>query len=432
MRNDFESEPLCFNRGLMTEPHYKSLSKNLRGFSLFFCGLFMGIADLIPGISGGTIAFILGFYQPLIASLKTLNGTTLQLALNGKWVELKNQIAWRFLVTLLSGMGIALFLFAHIVHVLLAHEYYRVYLYATFLGLILASFLFCIKQIQKWNPRIIFGLFLGAIAAYSLSEAVSFNSSAEGNYSVEIHLDHQNVSIKNYEPNLHLLTGLSIQGINLLISQGFLQESSPVYNHQNHFVGLVGDFIVPNRMTFYYGWLMFCGAIAICALLLPGISGSYILTLLGVYPAIMEALSDLTTGLMQLSLNTNALSVLGSVSVGILLGTLMFARGLSYILNQFPDQTMAVLSGFMIGAIRSVWPFWTYEYALLPFKLHKGPQLVLLQPYLPQWDSPLIWQSLGCTCIGFLLAISLELYSNASKSRKYEINGNSMPISKKN
>ncbi|MDP1881058.1 MAG: DUF368 domain-containing protein, partial [Parachlamydiaceae bacterium] len=142
----------------MAELHYKSLKKNLNGLSLFFCGLFMGIADLIPGISGGTVAFILGFYQPLIASLKTLNGTTFQLLLNGKWSELKKQVAWRFLFTLISGMGVALFTFAHFVHVVLDHELYRVYLYATFLGLILASFLFCIKQIQKWNAKIFMGL----------------------------------------------------------------------------------------------------------------------------------------------------------------------------------------------------------------------------------------------------------------------------------
>lgn len=379
------------------------------GWFLFFCGICMGAADLVPGISGGTIAFILGFYQPLLNSLQTLNGKALQCLLKGNWREFSHRVAWKFLFTLLAGILCAFVCLANFFHFILADEVYRIYLYATFLGLILASFVFCIRQITVWKSKMIVGLCLGALIAYLLTDT-TLAPVEEGEYAIPVEIDAKAHAVRNYDSSDQLLTGLSSQTLGILLSQGLLQATTPVYNQQHILIGLAGEFVVPYQVSFFNGWLVFCGALAICALLLPGISGSYILTLLGVYPIVIEALVDFINGLGKASFNTEAFAVLWSLGLGIGIGALGFARILSWLLRHYPNQSLALLSGFMIGAIRSVWPFWSYEYVIMPLKLYKGPQLVALNPLLPSWDSPLVWQAALCAVIGFAFVFALEAY----------------------
>ena len=110
-------------------------SENFLGWRLFFCGLCMGAADLIPGISGGTIAFIFGFYQPLLENLKTFNLSAFQNLFKGKFKDFFQQVAWKFLLTLVSGIFCALICLVDLFHFILSHEIYRIYLYSTFLAL---------------------------------------------------------------------------------------------------------------------------------------------------------------------------------------------------------------------------------------------------------------------------------------------------------
>lgn len=389
-----------------TKPHH-----SFRARTLFFCGICMGAADLVPGISGGTIAFILGFYQPLLDSLKTLNGSNFQLLFKGHWQEFAQKVAWKFLLTLLAGILCAFIGLSNLFNFILSHEVYRIYLYATFLGLIFASFVFCIRQIKVWNGKMIVGLFLGALTAYLLTEK-ALTPASEGKYSVPVEMESKTITLRNYDARNHLLTGLSSQTLGILLAQGLLQDTTPVYNQQRVLIGLAGEFVVPYRVSFFNGWLVMCGALAVCALLLPGISGSYILTLLGIYPLVIESLVEFMNALGKASFNTEAFAVLWSLGLGIGLGALGFARVLSWLLSHYPNPSLALLSGFMIGAIRSVWPFWSYEYILLPLKLYKGPQLVTLHPFLPSWDSPLVWQASLCALAGFLLVFALEFYVN--------------------
>jgi putative membrane protein len=389
----------------------------LRGWALFFCGICMGAADLVPGVSGGTIAFILGFYQPLLESIKTFNVSAFQLLLKGQGRAFVECVSWKFLLTLLAGILCAFFGLANLFHFILAHEVYRIYLYATFLGLILASFVFCMRQIQVWNGKMVIGLCVGVLTAYFLTET-TLAPAAEGNYAVPIKLGSETIPLRNYDPNDHLLTGLSAQTLGVLLSQGLLQDTTPVYNQQRVLIGLVGEFVAPYRVSFFNGWFVMCGALAICALLLPGISGSYILTLLGVYPIVIEALVDFINGLKLASFNSEAFAVLWSLALGIGIGALAFARVVSWLLRDYPNQSLALLSGFMIGAIRSVWPFWSYEYIVMPLKLYKGPQLIALHPFLPSWDSPLVWQASACALAGFVLFFSLEVYVKRKRQEK--------------
>lgn len=392
----------------MTEKQLpSSLQPQFCGWTLFFFGICMGAADLVPGISGGTIAFILGFYQPLLESLKTLKASAFCDLLKGRWRAFHQQVAWKFILVLLAGMMTAFASLANLFQFMLADEVYRVYFYATFLGLILASFVFCLREVKVWNEKMIIALCAGSLIAYLLTEATP-RSSSEGNYSVSIQVETNNVPLRNYDAQQNLLTGLSSQMISILLAQDLLQDNAPVYNQHHVLIGLAGELVSPYRLSLFNGKLVISGILAVCALLLPGISGSYILTLLGVYPIVIEALADFLNALAQGSFHTEAFAILWSLSLGVIVGALGFARFVSRLLKNYPDESLAMLSGFMIGAIRSIWPFWSYEYILLPIKLYKGPQLVTSHPFFPSWDSPLIWQAALCAVVGFSLIVFLK------------------------
>lgn len=378
-----------------------------RGWTLFFCGICMGAADLVPGISGGTIAFILGFYQPLLESLKSFNWEAFQLLFRGHVKAFAGQVGWRFLLTLIAGILTAFICLANLFHFILSHEVYRIYLYALFLGLILASFVFCMRQVRVWDWKIAFGIGLGVISAYFLTES-TLTTAQEGPFAIALEIHTDAVPLRNYDPEKQLLHGLSSQTLGVLLAQGLLVEDTPVYDRQHRLIGIAGEITTPSRVSFFNIWLMVCGALAVCALLLPGISGSYILTLLGVYPVVIEALVDFINSIGRASFNSDAFAVLASLGLGILLGALAFARGVSWLLKEYPNFSLAVLSGFMIGAIRSVWPFWSHDYIILPLKLQKGPQLAALDPFIPSLSSPLLWQAALCTVAGFILVFALE------------------------
>jgi putative membrane protein len=317
----------------MSLPPSKFPSGTVKGWSLFFCGICMGAADIVPGISGGTVAFILGFYQPLLVSLKTFNYSAVQHLFRGNWQALLQQVAWKFLLTLLAGIVCAMICLANLLQTMLAHEVFRIYLYAAFQGLVSASLIFCLRQVQVWNWQMVIVFGLGSFFGYELTGSVL------------------------------------VQPVDML--------NTPFVN----------------------GWLILCGALAACALLLPGISGSYLLTLLGVYPIAIKALVDFINELKQAAFDHEAFAVLGCLALGIVIGILAFSRVLSWLLQYYPNQSIACLSGFMIGSLRSIWPFWSYDD-------NSGPQ-----PFLPAWNSPLLWQASFCALIGFVLVFSLEFYA---------------------
>lgn len=239
---------------------------------LIICGMCMGAADIVPGISGGTIAFIMGFYQNLIDSIKNINAKSVY-----------------FLLPLVFGIVLAFLTLANFFHFVLQHPVYNVFLYSSFLGLVIASTIFCAKQLQNWKLTHLLSLTVGILLAY-------------------------------------FLTGTTLRTENL------------TYNG-------------------FSWWLVFCGATAVSAMLLPGISGSYLLSILGVYPLAIGAVKDFTTSLKQFSFNTEASMILFNLMIGIAIGAALFSRIITWLFTHYHDTTIALLTGFMIGALRSVWPF---------------------------------------------------------------------------
>ncbi len=231
----------------------------------------MGSADIVPGVSGGTIAFITGIYEELLASIKAVDFDALKLLLKGNFNAFWLKINGSFLLILLSGIVVSLFSLARAISYFLEHHHIQ--LWSFFFGLILISALVVSRDISKWDPKIILALLAGMVAAYLITEAVPATT-----------------------PNSYLLIFLS-------------------------------------------------GAIAICAMILPGISGSFILLLLGKYSFILEALKEF-------DLPVILLFVLGCAT-----GLLSFSRVVSWMLNKFRNLTVATLVGFMMGSLNKVWPW---------------------------------------------------------------------------
>jgi putative membrane protein len=377
-----------------------------RGWMLFLGGLCMGAADLVPGISGGTIAFILGFYHPLLQSLKTLNKTALIYMYQRQWKLLFQHIEWQFLTTLGSGVLCAMVILVHPFQSILENPQMRVYLYATFMGLVLSSFYFCLRQLRQWNLRIGAAFFVGVIVAFQLTSTTVTPVKTEG-WKIDLLLSSA-VPLRNYDDQAHQLTGLSPLLISGLLKQGMIQDQTLVYAMDSKVIGSAAELAASQRFSWIDLKMIGCGALAICALLLPGISGSYILTLLGVYPVVIGAFADFIRHLSHFHFQAESFIILANLGCGIVIGALAFAKSLSYLMKNYPDLSLSVLSGFMIGALRSVWPFWTYAYTLLPLKIAKGPQLIPVEPIFPIHDPVLLSAAGGCICLGFMLVWLIE------------------------
>ncbi|MCM4159344.1 DUF368 domain-containing protein [Antarcticibacterium flavum] len=235
-------------------------------------GMAMGAADVVPGVSGGTIAFITGIYQELIATISGVN-----FSLIGTWKAEGFKAAWKelngpFILALLTGILISIFTVMRIANYLL--EEHPIHIWSFFFGLIVASVWFVAKQVPKWNLKIVLALIAGAAVAFYIVSLPPLGGGVASNW-----------------------------------------------------------------------FLFFAGAIAICAMILPGISGAFILVLLGAYKPITEAAHDFD------------LKTLGIVAVGAVAGLLSFARILKWLFDHHSTITLAVLTGFIAGSLNKIWPW---------------------------------------------------------------------------
>jgi len=279
-----------------------------------FTGLTMGAADVVPGVSGGTMAFIMGIYEELVDALKTFNWRLLLLLVRLRFRDAVAAIPWRFLVVLGAGIAVSVLVLAGPVGWLLDHH--PVPLFAFFLGLVLASIVTVAAEL-RWSVTAVACLLLGAGTAYWL-------------------------------------------------------------------VGLVPAVMPHDAVT-----LFLSGAAAVTAMILPGISGSFILLVLGQYEFAIDAIRD-----------RDFLAIL-PLAKGAICGILPFVRILSWLLRRHHEITLALLVGFMAGSLRKVWPF----KAAAP-SLGEGPVLQDVN-VLPSADGT-FWLALGLCVLGFLLVFSLN------------------------
>lgn len=234
-------------------------------------GAGMGAADVVPGVSGGTIAFITGIYEELILSIQTINLKSLKLLFRFRIKDFLWEINAKFLFALIFGIGISVLSLAKILKLLL--ETQPILIWSFFFGLIAASTILIGKKIQHKNLSTFIAITIGAICAYFITSAT------------------------------------------------------------------------PAETTNAYWFIFLSGSIAICAMILPGISGAFILLLLSKYHFIISALSELK------------FAVLGVFMAGAITGIISFSNLLGWLLKNFHNTTIAVLTGFMFGSLNKVWPW---------------------------------------------------------------------------
>jgi putative membrane protein len=244
----------------------------IRHLRVFFCGILMGIADAIPGISGGTIALLLGIYEELIGSISNFN---INLFRNLKKKGIKycwNKIKGNFLLSLITGVLLSLVSFVKIFSILI--EKYPLFIWSFFLGLILATLFVINRNIKKWD----------------------------------------------------------ISNFILIFIFAFLTILPSIINPS----------ISENINLFY---ILICGIIASSAMILPGISGSLILVILGVYTLIINALNNLEYNIILVFL------------IGCLIGIINFSKIIKWLFNNYRDYTFSIMLGLVIGSIYTVWPW---------------------------------------------------------------------------
>jgi putative membrane protein len=292
-------------------------------------GICMGASDIVPGVSGGTMAFILGIYEELIDSIRTIGQPGfLQAVFKFRIKEIFHILNWEFLLAIATGIFIAIITLSSALENLLVNQ--PVYLWSFFFGLVLASVLVVSKRIKQWTPALFTVLLVGAVAAF-------------------------------------LLVGL-----------------------------------VPVQTPNDWWFLILSGAVASCALILPGVSGAFLLVLLGKYQYVLGSVNDLRGG------DLNAAVPILFVGIGAVIGLVTFAQVLSWLFKRYHDLTVALLIGLMVGSLRKIWP-WKLDLAWLQdaagnFVLDSdGHRLVIEQAnILPDFSS-----SAGITQFAIALVLAL-------------------------
>lgn len=305
----------------------------MRHYLLLFCkGMAMGAADVVPGVSGGTIAFVTGIYQELIDSIRAVNLTALRILLRGEPAEFWRMINGSFLLVLVAGIGVSIASLAQIISYALVQ--YPLLIWSFFFGLIVASAIYIYRglKFQHWREWLALAVGCGSALAVAFLPPLQLN------------------------PSLPVVFG--------------------------------------------------AGALAICAMILPGISGSFILLILGLYPAIIGAVAEIN------------LALLATFVAGCICGLLSFSRFLSWLLHHYHTTTLALLTGFLIGSLAMVWP---WKHPLVTLLDSHGAERVLRSELLTPLEygrvvgDPLWAAALAMMASGLLLVFALEYISREKK-----------------
>ena len=254
-------------------------------FIIALKGIVMGAADVVPGVSGGTIAFISGIYEELIESINKVDLGVLKVWKKDGFKAAWNSINGTFLLALFTGIAVSILSLAKLIKWLLHNE--PVLLWSFFFGLVLASILYIAKQIKNWTPKIIIAIIITSIVSYFITKV---------------------------EP--------------------FASPDSSIY-------------------------LLFCGFIAIIAMILPGVSGAFILLILGVYQTAIDTINNLAEGLTtgNFDLFKDAFIKFALLGIGAIIGLKVFSKALNWMFKYHKALTLAILTGFMIGSLNKIWPW---------------------------------------------------------------------------
>ena len=291
-------------------------------------GVAMGAADVVPGVSGGTIAFISGIYEELITSINSINFSKFKVLRKEGFKSFWKAINGNFLLALFSGIFISVFSLAKMISWLLVNQ--PILLWSFFFGLVFASIFFIARVIEKWNLGTISAFVLGALLAYYITT------------------------------------------------------------------------LPPSENTGSLPFLFLSGALAVCAMILPGISGAFILVLLGSYKTILDAVHE------------QELYTVATVAMGAVFGLLSFARLLKWMFENYKNSTLALLTGFILGSLNKIWPWKKVLETKIFGKKVIPVSEVNISPFQYEGDNQLLYAVL-LALLGFCVIFILEKLATKSK-----------------
>ena len=292
----------------------------------------MGAADIVPGVSGGTIAFISGIYEELVDSIGAFSISSLKILKNKGFFYFWKRVNGNFLLTLGCGILFSVAFLSRAISHLLTTE--PILIWSFFFGLILASIGYILRQIPHFRCRELTGLLIGT-------------------------------------------------AIVIIIS------------------------MIPKMDVSHDPFVLFlAGSIAVCAMILPGISGSFILLLLGIYPVVIDAISDLQW------------NILITFSLGCIFGILAFSRILASLLKTYYALTISCLTGFLIGSLLVIWP-WKVSVGTASAGIRNNftwpYQLMMPGDFMSTvGQNPQTYAAIGCMLLGFSAVIALEFFGRQS------------------
>jgi putative membrane protein len=325
-------EPQSWREAWEANPGPRSLKECL---VLMAKGFAMGTANVIPGVSGGTIALITGIYTPLLDGIASIKGDTISLVARGKFKASLASFHACFLALLTMGIVASTVSTAGLMSFLLKD--YKVETWSLFFGLIAASIVLVKREASPWKPSTYVMMLLGIVGAWL-------------------------------------------------------------------FVGLV-----PVKTTDAPWFVFLCGMIAMCAMILPGLSGSFLLLMLGKYEYVIGALKN--------PLSVDSLLILGTFIAGCVVGVAAFSRLLKWCLHHYHSQTMGLLMGFMIGAMRKVWP---WKDVLDQEIIHGKVKVLEEANRLPAEFNAEVMVAIGLAVFGVILVLALDRIAGNEKAEPVE------------
>ncbi|GAB5521721.1 MAG: DUF368 domain-containing protein [Rhodothermales bacterium] len=299
---------------------------------VFIKGAAMGAANVIPGVSGGTIALVTGIYARLIQALKSFDVGAIKLLRKRDWSGFAERVDLRFLIALAVGVAVSIVTLARIFEGLL--EAYPVLIMAFFFGLILASVYYVGKTVEQWSPGVIAAFIIGTVVATSIA------------------------------------------------------------------------FLTPATENDAFWYVGICGVVAVCSMILPGLSGSFVLILLGNYLLVLRGI------------NTFDFDILIPLGVGVVVGLIGFAQLLGWIFKTYPNLTISLMTGFVLGSLAVIWP-WKQELYLLDdlgepiLKDGTEPIIQGYQWLLPDFALTETWLAIGLIVVGVAVMWGVERLAEA-------------------
>ncbi len=300
---------------------------------MFLRGMGMGVADLIPGVSGGTIALITGIYKKFVDSIKSINRHFFRLIFRKQFVSAWKHINGNFLLAVFSGILVSVFFLARLLSWLLDNS--RMFVWAFFFGLIIASAIYIGRKIEKWDFSTLLFFFFGILGSF--------------------------------------------------------------------YITLATPATAPETLWYVF----FSGCIAICAMVLPGISGSFILILIGNYAFILQAVTDLNV------------KILAVFAAGCIVGIILFSNIISWLFKRYAYNTMAVLTGLMVGSLNKLWP-WK---KVLKARHIGGEEVPVVERSITpaqfqqiEGTDPMIFQILALMFTGFILIFLINYLANIKRN----------------